>query len=1138
MSEDTYKFDSFDDGSERLVGKKQAEKLRHFMEEYEDQLLDIHAAMRDDTVPLSEDSSMAYVWDPLSNPVSLSLTPFEPLSLIQLTQTEDKSFSQDLLVFTSLCAEIERLVEQAEKQFYGPIFLYGENGVDASFEPGEIELMIGRLLDFVDELRCFTQHVNAVVLNVIRQLSVVYPVSGKGGTKHNFKDAHVGIIYEKLGQLLAVLLTLDTLIGSNMTLKEHWLQYRRMLKSIRAEPQRFGVEEDKVARFEKRLLENEGFVLDGCCFKNCYQQAFDIPGRLDVRNNRFFLNELFTNFKSYFLFLNEKIGSVRECGQRYELPGCYALYVLFFQLSRDHPDKKLLKTMFEVHKRIPCVTLWGNALWLPGDFLVDNLPYLERVLPDVTSMENARVSFLKQQEAILSKDVARLFQETSAWMVHMESSVTAKKNKDGAQTALDYTVFTQGLTLASRVADIVKESLNLHVFMSAAMRVALIRSLCQCLELIKAVELTYFRSAPRLTAFVTNSVQQTAYALSRSFLPLKSRLESGKKANDSKSKGLHAINLFLKLLSGGVSRQRLILMKICAAFIIRMGVIKDSEVEELKEVLRKLDMVVGLQGLISSICDCSFLYPHRILLQSYFNEVYQAPQTAHKLQYLLGALGDCEALVRQAKHLENPTALFDALKKEVNAALNERIVQPLCRDIETDLRLHIHSHLDVDTREPFKDGLKDLARFLTIKPLKVFGDVLDLKAKVTHYLDSTFYNLTTVALHDWKTYEEMRNLALQKYNLKMTEVHLPGATLDQGLDVLEIMRNIHVFVSQFSYNLNNQIFVEHNSDSKFLNTINIVHIANSIRTHGTGIMNTTVNFTYQFLVRKLHVLSQFLFDDHIKSRLLKDMRFFREKKDELHNCYPFERAFKFHKEIRKLGVMDGNQTYLDKFRSLITEIGNAMGFIRMIRSGGIHHIANAIKFVPNLQKIVNFEELVSREKLSAETVDAAKNADTVLENLATTFSDGSEYFKLLVDAFKDELRSAANLHLRNFPIIVPPLTVNFVEHMLINKDMLAKKGRVGLFTDDGFVLGVAFVLKLLDQYTLFDSLHWFDTVKEKLNKDLEATRTELNSLKKNKKDSTQAASATLTIQKLSQQLREYELLYFSFSSARIFFRDI
>lgn len=89
------------------------------------------------------------------------------------------------------------------------------------------------------------------------------------------------------------------------------------------------------------------------------------------------------------------------------------------------------------------------------------------------------------------------------------------------------------------------------------------------------------------------------------------------------------------------------------------------------------------------------------------------------------------------------------------------------------------------------------------------------------------------------------------------------------------MRNIHIFVSKYNYNLNNQIFVEAGGPNKTINTINIAHIANSIRTHGTGIMNTTVNFTYQFLRQKFVIFSQFLYDEHIKARLFKDIRFFK-----------------------------------------------------------------------------------------------------------------------------------------------------------------------------------------------------------------------------------------------------------------------
>ncbi len=59
------------------------------------------------------------------------------------------------------------------------------------------------------------------------------------------------------------------------------------------------------------------------------------------------------------------------------------------------------------------------------------------------------------------------------------------------------------------------------------------------------------------------------------------------------------------------------------------------------------------------------------------------------------------------------------------------------------------------------------------------------------------------------------------------------------------MRNIHVFTARYHYNLNAQFFVESDTETRHLNSISIQHIANSIRTHGIGIMNTTINFIYQ-----------------------------------------------------------------------------------------------------------------------------------------------------------------------------------------------------------------------------------------------------------------------------------------------------
>ncbi len=46
------------------------------------------------------------------------------------------------------------------------------------------------------------------------------------------------------------------------------------------------------------------------------------------------------------------------------------------------------------------------------------------------------------------------------------------------------------------------------------------------------------------------------------------------------------------------------------------------------------------------------------------------------------------------------------------------------------------------------------------------------------------------------------------------------------------------------------------------------------------------------------------------------------------------------------------------------------------------------------------------------------------------------------------------------------------------KDRASQKGKEAAFTDDGFPLGVAFLLKLLQQNEDFDSLHWFSSVED------------------------------------------------------------
>lgn len=66
--------------------------------------------------------------------------------------------------------------------------------------------------------------------------------------------------------------------------------------------------------------------------------------------------------------------------------------------------------------------------------------------------------------------------------------------------------------------------------------------------------------------------------------------------------------------------------------------------------------------------------------------------------------------------------------------------------------------------------------------------------------------------------------------------------------------------------------------------------------------------------------------------------------------------------------------------------GNAMGYIRMIRSGGLHCCSNAIRFIPDLDDIVTFEELCKEEGLSVDCQKSAKYASNLVQNPFTILS--------------------------------------------------------------------------------------------------------------------------------------------------------
>jgi len=640
------------------------------------------------------------------------------------------------------------------------------------------------------------------------------------------------------------------------------------------------------------------------------------------------------------------------------------------------------------------------------------------------------------------------------------------------------------------------------------------------------------------------------------------------------------------------------------------GGVSPQDFQSAEALLRRMGLLADLDSHIKKACSCEWLYFNRELIPIFMSDIYANEQKSDvaSLQLLLNGACDSEQMLRCAPQLdaEGDNEEAEAYVKEyrdfiMDDALSTELIDKICRDVENDLRLHIHTkNLDhMKQTNPVTENKMKIRPFIVMPPLHVFDMVVNIHERVTFYLESSFYNLTTVALHDWLTYSEMKNLAKEKFGLELANNYLPMGSLDQGLDILQIMRNIHVFVARFNYDLNQQVFIERRPDrgAKYLNTISIDSISCSIRQHGLGILNTTVNYTYQYLSKKFHIFSQFLFDDYIRSHLAKEKRWFKKhhKNEDVDNKYPFMRAMSFVKDIRKLGVSE-NKTFLDRFRILISEIGNALGYVRMVRSAGMKFCSDAVQFLPDLDEIPDFAPLageglpgdentgegvdegveegekkpVEGAKLSATTVTAAQNLDACIGVVKTNLNDSTDYFHLLVKVFKEVLLGGDNDHsqLDNFFMIVPSLCLSWIEASLYAKDMMYKKNRTvrdAYYSDDGFPMGIAYILSILEQHGHFDALHFFESLskkyakdkaelkkqqaaqQEKLRKKKEAKSKSRSFFSRRKKsadddsdgdsDEDEGSTLQLTAKRLAAHKRESEMLYFSFKGASIFFAN-
>lgn len=362
-SQQGWDFSPFDPGSTQHVEIEQQEKFAKFVQEYGAQLREIEEAL---------DQSLSEVWDVDVDPISLDMRPYEQTTLLELIKTDNKLFNKIMIVFSSLSLELEKLSRFALNRFCPPILMFGQEKPYEEASEGDAQVQIGRMMPFLTELSRFVDRCYTVTRNFMRQLGSLYH-SEQQIYQQSFKSIHLEFAWSAFGGFLSSLVLLDEVITQNDLFNQSWHMYKRMAKAIRADPLRYGVNEDQMLQFDKLMLSMEGKLFDGLIFQNCVEQEFDFPGIVSVRKNTVFRQEFLAYLKTQIGRMMDKTGSLADTRNPNPASARYmrlcSMYACYFAVFKSTAEKKLFAAIWSIHTEHPLHPLVGDIVWAPTDFL-------------------------------------------------------------------------------------------------------------------------------------------------------------------------------------------------------------------------------------------------------------------------------------------------------------------------------------------------------------------------------------------------------------------------------------------------------------------------------------------------------------------------------------------------------------------------------------------------------------------------------------------------------------------------------------------------------------------------------------------------------------------------------------------------
>ena len=1109
------------------------------------------------------------------DPIKLKISSQETLpGICDIIKPSKNFYTKVLTALGTIILEVDNLLPNIGTTNYEslyPLSVYGEEIDDGKNEDKAVndeEIRISRMLPVFHEIFDKINKLMNVAINLLDQLASLYSEQNAHYTV-SYKFYNFGLAFDYLAKILSYFLAIDNVVSGNEYLRPHWNKYRSFVYQLKNNLSEFNMTEEQRKKLDKFVKKVNAPIFENTCYIQCIHIIKEKSGQISpsgqgikpLNQCKLFLQHFNLYMNSRIKKINSNMDKLTETYEANDLFQYLSLLGFYIKLFGKDSNKDILKLAWLSQKKIANINIVGISYFNIKNFLEKFDEFKRGVSldpPNVDKQIKANLTSLEKQLPFIINNYSK---NLISWATKMDSIFSNSKDFapkfQGNPKLLETTsnkikLIIEGLCTANYLRKKVSFILDSHFTLGIQLDKELINQLTIGIELIKVVEFEFSKlmnliclNIPIFNRALLFPIQDILKKVAEK---AQKKYKDGKSTNEQLYKdALSASSIFYTCTQSVQSELRLVIEKLCFSTITAKEMLDENSYDTINENLWTIEILNQLTREITRCCDCSFLYLYQTIFQNAFENIYN--DRPKRIYYFIMAVNDIENPLHYIKFKEND-GIDDIkrLRKVTIETFEKFFMKQLSEQLEKDLQIQVHSTF-IEGLDGAEYSETNLQSYLNIQPFRFFDIVFDVKRYMEEHLNKKFYQMTTLNLNNYQTYQRMRVLARNKYGLNLHEVYLPNQNLVTGKDILEVVRNLTSFAKGYTHNLHSQQFIEIVKDGSYINIIGVQQILTSLYTHGKGIINTIINTAFGYISKNVGTIIDIIRDDYIISMLREEHKFWEEQKANINYNYPLERGQNLRQKI--IAYNDNKKNgIIPKCIRIITQIGNVVSLIRCIRTALMDYNSQNVNLLTTYNTN-EFSNLIDRISLSPDSDPSSKSSQisqNMITNTQNSLIDSSKlfcktisalkqtgeneinYLLLLVSAFSESINTEKIPYIDLFAFLLPPLIITFIDTAINAKDNLLKKNKseeCSYFSDDGFIMGMCYLLKLFMADKKFESLNWFPSVIQFYN----------NKKGDKKTDKYTGGIDTLNEREISSYKEQFELQYYTYTSASLLFTD-